>query len=130
MASPPSQEVKEGIKSGRRPVDLLSSDLSAVARAHIKIVRRSMANGPFDRLLRLGQRTIGSTWIEECTKYIRHAHGIRIALAVGEFERPLPHEDVNPDAREDRVAADTAEADAALDRDEVSQIQSQVRGEN
>jgi 1-acyl-sn-glycerol-3-phosphate acyltransferase len=75
MASPPSQEVKEGIKSGRRPVDLLSSDLSAVARAHIKIVRRSMANGPFDRLLRLGQRTIGSTWIEECTKYIRHVHG-------------------------------------------------------
>lgn len=34
-----------------------------------------MAKGPFDRVLRLGQRTIGATWIEECTKNIRRVHG-------------------------------------------------------
>jgi len=74
MASPPSQEVREG-HHGRKPQDLLSSDLSAVARAHIKIVRASMGDGAFDRLMRLGQRTVGATWIEECTKHIRHVHG-------------------------------------------------------
>ena len=52
-----------------------NDDLSPVAHTHIRIVRRSMANGPLDRMLRLGQRTIGATWIEECTKNIRRVHG-------------------------------------------------------
>ena len=60
-----------------RSSELLSGDaeLSAIARTHIKIVRRSMSNGPLDRALRVGQRVIGSTWIEECTKHIRRVHG-------------------------------------------------------
>jgi 1-acyl-sn-glycerol-3-phosphate acyltransferase len=52
------------------------AELPPIARTHIQIVRRSMANGPFDRVLRLGQRTIGATWIEECTKNIRRVHGL------------------------------------------------------
>lgn len=56
---------------------LLEDDpgLAPIARTHIKIVRRSMANGTFDRALRVGQRTVGATWIEECTKHIRRVHG-------------------------------------------------------
>lgn len=79
MASPPTQEAKQpapGQAPGeRRRVDLLSVNLSTVARAHIRIVRASMSNPALDRALRLGQRTVGSSWIEQCTKYIRHVHG-------------------------------------------------------
>lgn len=79
MASPESQEgakpTRGAQQTGRRPLDLLSLNLSAVARAHVRIVRASMSSPALDRALRLGQRTIGSFWIEECTKYIRHVHG-------------------------------------------------------
>ncbi len=54
---------------------LESVDLSPVARAHIRLVRRSLQPGLLDGALRLGQRTFGCNWIEVCTRNIRHVHG-------------------------------------------------------
>jgi 1-acyl-sn-glycerol-3-phosphate acyltransferase len=55
---------------------LVGPELPPVGRAHVRIVRASMGGGLFDRVLRFGQRTAGATWIEECTKHIRHVHGL------------------------------------------------------
>lgn len=55
--------------------DLLQQELPAWARTHVRIVRRTMGGGAIDLALRFGQRTIGATWIEECTKHIREVHG-------------------------------------------------------
>jgi 1-acyl-sn-glycerol-3-phosphate acyltransferase len=70
-----SQDVETRLQVASQPRDLLAQNLSFWARTHIKIIRASMASRPIDALLRLGQRTIGATWIEECTKHIRHVHG-------------------------------------------------------
>lgn len=55
---------------------LVGPELPPIGRAHVRIVRASMGGGLFDRVLRFGQRTVGATWIEECTKRIRHVHGL------------------------------------------------------
>jgi 1-acyl-sn-glycerol-3-phosphate acyltransferase len=49
--------------------------LSFMERALIRFVRRSFEPGLFDRVIRLCQRHIGSTWIHHCTKHLRHIHG-------------------------------------------------------
>lgn len=50
--------------------------LSPTERRQIAFVRRSFDPGPLDRAVRIAQRHIGSTWIEQCTKNIRHVHGL------------------------------------------------------
>jgi 1-acyl-sn-glycerol-3-phosphate acyltransferase len=56
--------------------DLLSDQLSPIARAHIRLVQRSLQPGLFDRALRFGQAALGSTWIDQGTKHLRHVHGL------------------------------------------------------
>ncbi len=55
---------------------LLSNELPPSARAHIRFVRKSLRPGMLDRALREGQRIFGSTWIDRCTRNIRHVHGL------------------------------------------------------
>src|SRR5688572_11316014 len=65
-------------KSGRGATrDLLDFKelLSPIEQKLISFVRRSFEPGPLDRAVRLGQRYIGSNWIEHCTRNIRHVHG-------------------------------------------------------
>lgn len=73
----PKVDPNEQQKSGAKRADaLLSTDLPKVARAHIRFVRKSLEPGLLDRSLRLAQKTFGSTWIEVCTRNIRHVHGL------------------------------------------------------
>ena len=55
---------------------LLSGDVPRIGRAHIRLVQKSLEPGLLDRALRLGQATFGCTWIEVCTRNIRHVHGL------------------------------------------------------
>jgi 1-acyl-sn-glycerol-3-phosphate acyltransferase len=50
--------------------------LSPIEQRQIDFVRRSFDPGPLDSAVRLAQRYIGSNWIEQCTKNIRHVHGL------------------------------------------------------
>lgn len=69
--SPASRKVE-------RARDLLdfADQLSPVERKQIDFVRRSFEPGPLDRAVRIAQRYIGSSWIEHCTKNIRHVLGL------------------------------------------------------
>jgi 1-acyl-sn-glycerol-3-phosphate acyltransferase len=61
-----------------RERDLLDfkEQLSEIEQRQIAFVRKSFEPGLLDRAVRLAQRYIGSNWIEECTKNIRHVHGL------------------------------------------------------
>jgi 1-acyl-sn-glycerol-3-phosphate acyltransferase len=50
--------------------------LSPIEQRQIAFVRRSFEPGLLDRAVRIAQRYIGSNWIEQCTKNIRHVHGL------------------------------------------------------
>jgi 1-acyl-sn-glycerol-3-phosphate acyltransferase len=65
-------------KSRARERELLDFEelLTPVERKQIAFVRRSFDPGALDRAVRLAQRYVGSNWIEQCTKNIRHVHGI------------------------------------------------------
>jgi 1-acyl-sn-glycerol-3-phosphate acyltransferase len=59
------------------PADgLLSDQLSPIARAHIRLVQKSLQPGLFDRALRFGQAAIGANWIDFATRNLRHVHGL------------------------------------------------------
>jgi 1-acyl-sn-glycerol-3-phosphate acyltransferase len=49
--------------------------LSLIERALIRFVRYSFEPGLFDRAIRWCQRWLGSTWIHQFTKHLRHIHG-------------------------------------------------------
>ena len=55
---------------------LLSGELPAVTRAHIKLVRKTLEPGLLDRGLRLAQRALGATWINGCTSNLLRVHGL------------------------------------------------------
>lgn len=62
----------------RRP-DLLHAGrgrLSWVERTAIRFVRRTFEPGWVDRVIRVLQRVIGSTWIHHFTKHLRVVHGL------------------------------------------------------
>lgn len=63
--------------SSLRARDLLDfkEQLSPTEQKQIALVRRSFEPGPVDRAVRLAQRYVGSNWIEQCTKNIRHVSG-------------------------------------------------------
>jgi 1-acyl-sn-glycerol-3-phosphate acyltransferase len=50
--------------------------LSPTEQRQIRFVRSTFEPGLLDRAVRLGQRYLGSNWIEQCTKNIRHVHGV------------------------------------------------------
>lgn len=50
--------------------------LTAVEKKQIKFVQSTFEPGGWDRAVRIAQRYIGSNWIEQCTKNIRHVHGL------------------------------------------------------
>jgi 1-acyl-sn-glycerol-3-phosphate acyltransferase len=50
--------------------------LSPLERRQISFVRKSFEPGPLDRAIRLAQRYVGSNWIEQCTKNLRHVNGL------------------------------------------------------
>ena len=50
--------------------------LSPTEQKQIDFVRRSFEPGALDRAVRIAQRYIGSNWIEQATKNIRHVHGL------------------------------------------------------
>lgn len=73
-ASPISSRRAEGIRAR----DLLDFKelLSPTEQKQIAFVRKSFEPGPLDRAVRIAQRYIGSNWIEQCTKNIRHVNGL------------------------------------------------------
>jgi len=66
---------RDGKSSGSRALLDFSHLLSSHERRQISFVQKSFEPGVLDRAVRLGQRHIGSRWIEECTKHLRHVHG-------------------------------------------------------
>lgn len=58
--------------------DLLdfAEHLSTVEAKQIAFVRQSFEPGLLDRAVRVAQRYVGATWIEHCTRRIRHVHGL------------------------------------------------------
>jgi 1-acyl-sn-glycerol-3-phosphate acyltransferase len=74
----PKKTSAESGPSSTRTRDLLDFKelLSPIEQKQIAFVRKSFDPGPLDRAVRLAQRYIGSNWIEQCTKNIRHVHGL------------------------------------------------------
>ncbi len=65
------------VESGRARELLDFKDLlSPTEQKQIDFVRRSFEPGALDRAVRIAQRYIGSNWIEQATKNIRHVHGL------------------------------------------------------
>jgi 1-acyl-sn-glycerol-3-phosphate acyltransferase len=67
-----------GAQAPSRARDLLDFEdlLSPIERKQIAFVRRTFEPGMLDRAIRVAQRYVGSNWIEQCTKNIRHVHGV------------------------------------------------------
>ena len=69
--------------------DLLGAErgrLSRMERLLIRFVRATFEPGLVDRLIRICQRWIGSTWIHHCTKHLRHVHGFERLPKLGPNE--------------------------------------------
>jgi 1-acyl-sn-glycerol-3-phosphate acyltransferase len=73
-----TSEEKGARVAGSRERELLDfvELLSPVEQKQIAFVRSTFEPGAFDRAVRIAQRYIGSNWIEQCTKNIRHVHGL------------------------------------------------------
>ncbi|MBX3231934.1 MAG: 1-acyl-sn-glycerol-3-phosphate acyltransferase [Labilithrix sp.] len=69
-----SPSVRPSREKERQLLDF-EDQLSPVERKQITFVRNTFEPGGWDRAVRLAQRYIGSNWIEQCTKNIRHVHG-------------------------------------------------------
>ncbi len=79
LETPGKTKAKAGAeRSTPKTRDLLDFEelLTPVEQKQIRFVRKSFDPGPLDRAVRLAQRYIGSNWIEQCTKNIRHVHGL------------------------------------------------------
>ncbi|HEV8551079.1 MAG TPA: 1-acyl-sn-glycerol-3-phosphate acyltransferase [Polyangiaceae bacterium] len=50
--------------------------LRAIERFTLRFVRRTFEPGRIDRIIRILQRAIGSTWIHHFTKHLRHVYGL------------------------------------------------------
>jgi 1-acyl-sn-glycerol-3-phosphate acyltransferase len=50
--------------------------LTPVERFHIRVARRSLQPGVFDRTMRMLQRHVGANWIDASVKNLRHVHGL------------------------------------------------------
>jgi len=64
--------------SGLERPDLIAvgeSSLSRIEKLQIRVIRRSFEPGAVDQTLRWCQRTLGATWIDLCTKNLRHVYG-------------------------------------------------------
>lgn len=64
---------------GGKPRDLLElgeDTLSPVERWQIRFVRRTFEPGVLDKTVRFLQHHIGSNWIEQSIKNLRHVHGV------------------------------------------------------
>jgi 1-acyl-sn-glycerol-3-phosphate acyltransferase len=69
---------REEPRESARLRDLLdfSDQLSPIEQWQIGFLRKSFLHGTaLDRGIRLAQRYVGSTWIEECSKNLRHVYG-------------------------------------------------------
>jgi 1-acyl-sn-glycerol-3-phosphate acyltransferase len=62
-------------REASRADQLLSSELPAVARAHIRLARKTFEPGMVDRGLRIAQKLVGASWIDACTRNLRRVHG-------------------------------------------------------
>ena len=74
-----SESLVETENSGRARPDLLKlgrKRLSWLERLLLAFVRGTFEPGLVDRVIRVCQRGIGSTWIHHCTKYLRHVYGV------------------------------------------------------
>lgn len=71
----PASDKREGAARARDLLDFKEL-LSPTEQRQIDFVRRSFEPGRLDRAVRVAQRYIGSNWIEQCTKNIRHVHGL------------------------------------------------------
>jgi 1-acyl-sn-glycerol-3-phosphate acyltransferase len=74
----PGNQANEDGRSTWRTRELLDFKelLTPVEQRQISFVRKSFEPGALDRAVRVAQRYIGSNWIEQCTKNIRHVHGL------------------------------------------------------
>ncbi len=50
--------------------------LTLLERFHLRVIRASLEPGPWDRILRLCQRTVGQSWIHFCSKNLRRVVGL------------------------------------------------------
>jgi 1-acyl-sn-glycerol-3-phosphate acyltransferase len=77
-SSPSSSSSSSSAKRITRERELLEFKelLSPTEQKQIAFVRGTFEPGVSDRTVRFAQRWIGSNWIEECTKNIRHVNGI------------------------------------------------------
>lgn len=76
-SSPPRRTRPEsGERELRDMLELGKDLLTPLEKFQIRFVRRTFEPGAVDTIVRRLQRHIGSVWIEECTKRIRHVHGL------------------------------------------------------
>jgi 1-acyl-sn-glycerol-3-phosphate acyltransferase len=65
------------LEAGRR-------SLTALERAQIRLIRRTLQPGPLDRGVRTLQRTVGQWWILAATERLRHVHGLERLPPLGQ----------------------------------------------
>jgi 1-acyl-sn-glycerol-3-phosphate acyltransferase len=70
-----TRDARTGQDGGRDLLDF-EKELTRTERAQIRFVRSTFDPGVLDRTVRVLQRHIGSNWIEQSTKNIRHVHGL------------------------------------------------------
>jgi 1-acyl-sn-glycerol-3-phosphate acyltransferase len=78
VATEEFQEPLESRKKGDATLDLLEvgkDELTPLEQFHIRFIRKSLEPGRLDSSLRFLQRHIGSNWIEQSIKNLRHVHG-------------------------------------------------------
>jgi 1-acyl-sn-glycerol-3-phosphate acyltransferase len=60
-----------------RKFDLVrSGELSPLERFNVEFIRKSIEEPPLDVTVRWLQKHVGATWIDVCTRNLRHVHGL------------------------------------------------------
>jgi 1-acyl-sn-glycerol-3-phosphate acyltransferase len=78
VATEETRESADAHKKNEATLDLLEvgkDELTPLEQFHIRFIRKSLEHGAFDSSLRFLQRHIGSNWIEQSIKHLRHVVG-------------------------------------------------------